>query len=87
MQFDPQKIIQYSHLSSTSHLPDIRENYTIIRNTVSPDEEKTLLKIRIENFPTAAIYQHLNFYWTGTMKVLKDVAEQQEIEMSPNRQN
>jgi uncharacterized protein YndB with AHSA1/START domain len=85
IQFDPQKIIQYSHLSSISHLPETKENYTIITFIVSPDEEKTLLKIRIENFPSASIYQHLNFYWTGTMKILKDFAEQQEVEMPHNR--
>lgn len=79
MQFEPQKIIQYSHRSSISHLPDSMENYTIITFLVSPDEEKTLLKVRIENFPTASIFKHLNFYWRGTMKVLKDFAEQQEI--------
>lgn len=75
MQFDPQKIIQYSHWSSLSHLPDTKENYTNITFLLSPDEEKILLKVRIENFPTASIYQHLNFYWRGTMKVLKDIAE------------
>ncbi len=85
MQFEPQKIIQYSHWSSISHLPDSKENYTNITFLLSPDEEKTLLKVQIENFPTASIFKHLDFYWRGTMKVLKDFAEQPDIKTLQNK--
>lgn len=66
LQFDAEHIIQYSQLSSISRLPDIKENYSIITFTIVPKERKTLLEIRVENFPTESIYKHMDFYWWGT---------------------
>ena len=79
LQFDPQNMIQYSHLSSISHLPDIKENHSIITFTIEPKGKKTLLEIQVENFPTELIYKHLDFYWQGTADILKDLIEQEEI--------
>ena len=79
LQFDFQHIIQYSHLSSISRLPNIKENYSIITFTIASKERKTLLKIQVENFPTESIYKHLDFYWQGTANILKDLIEQEEI--------
>ena len=76
LQFDPQKMIQYTHLSSISRLTDRNENYCIITFLLKADKEYTLLTIRIENFPTESIYKHMNFYWQGTATVLKNFIEQ-----------
>jgi uncharacterized protein YndB with AHSA1/START domain len=76
LQFDPQKMIQYSHLSSISRLPDRKENYCIITFLLTPDKEHTLLTIKIENFPTESVHEHMNFYWQGTATVLKNFIEQ-----------
>jgi uncharacterized protein YndB with AHSA1/START domain len=75
LQFAAQKVIQYSHLSSMSRLPDKEENYSIITFDLSPADAQTLLKIQIENFPTDSIYKHLDFYWQGTASILKNVLE------------
>lgn len=79
LQFDPQNMIRYSHLSSISRLPDIDKNHSIITFTIEPQERKTLLKIQVENFPTESVYKHFDFYWQGTTNVLKDLIEQEEI--------
>lgn len=71
MQFDPHKVIRYSHFSSVSRLPDMVENYSIIAFLLTPDEEQTSLTIRVENFPTETIYKHLDFYWRGILTLLK----------------
>jgi uncharacterized protein YndB with AHSA1/START domain len=76
LQYDPLKIIQYSHLSSISRLPDIQDNYSIITFTITPFNEMTLLEIHVENFPTESIYKHLDFYWQGTANALKYLIEQ-----------
>src|SRR5690606_40240735 len=75
LQFEPMKVLQYSHLSSISHLPDKEENYSIIKFLMSPSEQGTLLTIQIENSPTESIYRHFKFYWEGTVNVLKALIE------------
>jgi uncharacterized protein YndB with AHSA1/START domain len=75
IQFEPGKLLQYSHLSSVSRLPDSPENYTVMTFHLKPENTQTRLSIHIENFPTESIYQHLNFYWTGTLSILKQVIE------------
>ena len=77
LQFEPYKIIQYSHLSSISRLPDTIENCALIALLLTPMENKTLLSLKIENFPTESIYKHMDFYWNGTMAILKKCIEQQ----------
>jgi hypothetical protein len=76
LQFDPERIIQYSHLSSMSRLPDRTENYSIITFIMSPSVKGTLLEIQVENFPTNSIYRHLDFYWQGTATLLKNLIGQ-----------
>src|SRR4030095_12807143 len=36
LQFEPEKILQYNHLSSLSRLPDKPENYSIIEFRLAP---------------------------------------------------
>ena len=78
LQFDFPKIIQYSHLSSASRLPDTEVNQSIITFMLTPKERSTLLEIQIENFPTESIHKHVDFYWQGTATVLKTLIEQEK---------
>lgn len=78
LQFTPPKIIQYSHLSSTSRLRDDKANYSIITFMLTPQGRSTFLEIEIENFPTESIRKHLEFYWQGTAIVLKNFIEQEK---------
>lgn len=71
LQFTPETLLQYSHLSSISRLPDQPESYSLIEFQLQPDENKTILTLTISNFPTLSIYQHLAFYWNVTLEVLK----------------
>jgi uncharacterized protein YndB with AHSA1/START domain len=71
LQFVKEHVLEYSHLSSLSQLPDQDENYTIITFTLQQEENQTLLKVNLSNFPTESIYKHIDFYWTITLDVLK----------------
>jgi uncharacterized protein YndB with AHSA1/START domain len=75
LEFVEQRKLTYSHLSSLSKLPDLKENYTIFSFTVSAENNGTLLQIGISNFPTDTIYHHLKFYWTTTIHKIKQMAE------------
>lgn len=76
LQYDNGNKLSYSHLSNVSRLPDSPENYSILEFVLTTAEEKTLLTLNIENFPTEVIRKHLEFYWRGTMVGIKKMAEE-----------
>ena len=71
LQFEPEKILRYTHLSSLSRLADKPENYSVLEFRVAPIENQTALTLTLSNFPTESIYKHLAFYWNVTLEVLK----------------
>ena len=75
LQFEPEKILQYSHLSSLSRLPDKPENYSLLEFRLAPMENRTILTLTLSNFPTESIYKHLVFYWNVTLEILKRIIE------------
>lgn len=77
LQFEPEKILRYSHLSSLSRLPDRPESYSIFEFRLTPVENQTTLTIAVSNFPTETIYKHLAFYWNVTLEILKRRIEEE----------
>ncbi len=77
LAFVPHQLLRYSHLSSLSKLPISLENFTIISFSLQSFENTTQLSVTLENFPNEIIYHHLNFYWDGTIYILR-----KQIEMS-----
>lgn len=75
LQFEPNKLLQYNHLSSVSRLPDESENYSIITFSLLPNEEQIALTVTVTQFPTESIYKHLEFYWKTTVELLKRAIE------------
>jgi len=78
LQFEPEKILRYNHLSSLSRLPDKLENYSVVEFGLTPIENQTTLTLTLSNFPTENIYKHLAFYWNVTLEILKRLVEKQE---------
>lgn len=76
LRFEPQKALSYTHLSSLSRLPDQPQSYTTFEFNLAPVGQDTSLTLVASNFPTLSIFKHLQFYWTGTLRVLKRHAEQ-----------
>jgi uncharacterized protein YndB with AHSA1/START domain len=79
LQFTPNKVLQYSHLSSISRLSDRLENYSIITFKLSPSKGQTSLDFIIENFPTESIFKHLEFYWNVTLGLIKLNVEEMKV--------
>jgi uncharacterized protein YndB with AHSA1/START domain len=75
LQFEPEKVLQYSHLSSISRLPDRPESYSLFEFQLTPIGDQTRLTINASNFPTETIYKHLAFYWNAALEVLKRLIE------------
>jgi len=78
LQFEPGKLLEYSHLSSLSRLPDKPENYSVIAFSIAPTEDQTTLTLTASNFPTESIYKHVAFYWNVTPEILKRMLESEE---------
>ena len=77
LQFEPNKILQYNYLSSLSQLPDEPGNYSIIEFRLEPAEDQISLTLTVSNFPTETIFKHVDFYWRGTIEVLRKLIEKQ----------
>ena len=76
LQFQPQQLLQYTHLSSISRLPDEPASYTVIAFRLLPVAAQTALTLTAWNFPTETIYKHWAFYWPVALSVLKRLVEQ-----------
>lgn len=76
LQFEPERMLSYSHLSSLSRLPDAIENYTVLAFRLDPQEGQTTLTVTLSNFPTESIYKHFAFYWRVMIVLLKKFIEQ-----------
>ena len=77
LRFEAPRRLSYTHLSSLSRLPDRPESYTTLDFGLKPVGDTTALTLTITGFPTTTIFKHLEFYWKGTLGVLKRYAEQQ----------
>jgi uncharacterized protein YndB with AHSA1/START domain len=77
LQFEPGKVLRYNYLSSLSRLPDKPESYSTIEFRLVPLENQTSLTLTLRNFPTEAIFRHVDFYWRATIEIMKDLAEKQ----------
>lgn len=71
LQFEPGSVFQYDYLSSLSGLEDEAKNYTTISFYLTPGKDGTELTVVAENFPTFEIYKHWEFYWNGTLQIIK----------------
>ena len=75
LQFEPNLVLRYSHLSSLSRLPDNPENYSVIEFQLAPSEDQTLLTLVVNNLPIESIFKHFEFYWKVTIGIVKKFIE------------
>lgn len=75
LQYDRDKILSYTHLSSVSRLADKKENYTILEFILTPIDNQTQLTVNINNFPTETIRKHFELYWRATILNIKEQTE------------
>lgn len=72
-----EKVLQYSHWSEMTRLPDLPQNRTMITFRLDPLDGKTRLTIRQENFHGEVEYKHANFFWGVALYMMKNLLEQQ----------
>lgn len=74
--FEPTERLAYTHLSSLSRLPDKPENHTTLEFLLNAEGNVTSLAFHAFRFPSASIFKHLEFYWRGTLEILRQHVEQ-----------
>jgi uncharacterized protein YndB with AHSA1/START domain len=77
LAFEPVQTLCYSHLSSLSRLPDVAENHATLTFSLQALDNAMSLHLKVSGFATPTIFQHLQFYWNGTLPLLKQYAERQ----------
>lgn len=77
LEYDKEKRLSYTLLSSTSRLADVADNYSVLVFTLTHVDSHTLLTLHISNFPTETIRKHLEFYWRTTVLKIKKFTEEQ----------
>jgi uncharacterized protein YndB with AHSA1/START domain len=75
VQLEPEALMQYTHWSKWSRLPDTPENYSIVTMTVAPMQGGTLLAVRHENLATDEMYRHSKSLWETRLPELKKLVE------------
>jgi len=74
LNFEEPQILSYTHLSLQFMLADEPPNYTKLEFILN-GEDHAVLTVNLENFLTLIIKNHLEFYWRGTLQVIKQLAE------------
>ena len=79
LEFEPMARLAYTHLSSLSRLPDTPENYTTLEFTLESIGDTASIAFAATGFPSDTIFKHLQFYWSGTLEILKRHVERRSI--------
>ncbi|RYD76215.1 MAG: SRPBCC domain-containing protein [Sphingobacteriales bacterium] len=75
IQFEPEKLLQYTYWSTLSEQEDIPENYSLITIQLSPEDNNTNLHLTQSNFIAYTTFKHWEFYWNVTLYILKKFVE------------
>jgi uncharacterized protein YndB with AHSA1/START domain len=75
LQFDPGKIIQYSHFSPLSGLPDRPKNYHTVTVELFPSGDQTLVSLSQDHNATEEERSHSEQNWGMMLAALKKYLE------------
>jgi uncharacterized protein YndB with AHSA1/START domain len=75
LQFEPGRLLVSTYWSALSGLPDIPENYNMVRYELSPEDGGTRLSIIQDNNATQADAEHSEQNWNYVLDGLKKLLE------------
>lgn len=80
LEFEPMARLAYTHLSSLSRLPDVPDNHTTLEFTLGAIGDTASLTFVATGFPSDVIFKHLQFYWSGTLEILRQHVERRSVQ-------
>ena len=75
LKVDPERLIQYSHYSPMSGLPDAPESYHTVTVELSERDAGTVVSLSQENNPTEEARRHSEENWGAMLNEMKRVVE------------
>jgi uncharacterized protein YndB with AHSA1/START domain len=75
LQSEPEKLFQYTYLSSFSTLPDVPENYANITYELYEEDGHTTLNVKQENIEDEEKRKHSETGWKDVLQNLKNLLE------------
>ncbi|AZS35740.1 hypothetical protein CVS47_00337 [Microbacterium lemovicicum] len=75
LRVDPPRILQHTHFSPLSGLPDVPENYHTLTYTLTPSGNGTEVTLEQDNNDTVGAAEHAEGNWTKMLGGLKDLLE------------
>lgn len=75
LRLEPERLIQYSHFSPLSGLPDTPENYHTVTVELSSEGTRTILLLSQDNNPTEQAREHSKENWGMMLTGLKNLLE------------
>jgi uncharacterized protein YndB with AHSA1/START domain len=76
LKLQPQRLLQYSHFSPLSGLPDMPESYHVVTIQLSDNREQTLLSLSQDSNPTEQAREHSENNWRTMLEGLKKLLEE-----------
>ena len=75
LDFQEGKSYEYDYWSNFSGLPDLPENYSIIKFQLNEVDNGTILNLEQSNFTTQTMYEHSDKNWDVALNSLKEMVE------------
>jgi uncharacterized protein YndB with AHSA1/START domain len=75
LRLEPERILEYSHFSPLSGVPDAPENYHTVTIELSPDGTQTRVVLTQDNNPTEHAREHSEKNWGMMLSGLKQLLE------------
>lgn len=75
-QIKPEKILQYTHFSPLTGLPDIPENYHLVTIELTPNGNQTMVALSQDNNSTEEAQKHSEKNWGMMLSGLKKILEE-----------
>lgn len=73
--FQKEKSYEYNYWSNFSGLPDLPENYSIVKFRLDKLGNETILSLEQSNFATQMMYEHSDKNWDAALNSLKELIE------------
>ena len=75
LQAEPERLLQYTHWSNLSGLPDTPENYHTVTISLADQGPRTVLTLSQDNNPTVQARDHSQGNWETILAGLKTLLE------------
>jgi uncharacterized protein YndB with AHSA1/START domain len=77
LQFEPGRVLQFSHFSPLAGLPDVPENYHTVTIELANEGDRTRVALTQDNNPTEQAREHSERNWAAMLAALKKLVERQ----------